>query len=68
MSVGTVSNILKRKREKEEQYESNVDGDTCRKLCKTSHVELNQSDVGFLSNTQKKKHYHELSHAPVTGP
>ena len=41
LSVGTVSNMLKRKCDVEEKYESNVDAERCRRLCKTSHNGLN---------------------------
>ena len=40
VSVGTVSNVLKRKREIEDQYEENVGDEHYRKLKKTYHEEI----------------------------
>ena len=41
ISVGNLCNMLKEKREEEEQDESIVGAERCGKLCKTSHDELN---------------------------
>ena len=54
VSVGTVSNMLKRKREIEEQYESNVGAERCRKLRKTSHDELNNLMWDFFKTCRIK--------------
>ena len=61
VSVGTVSNMLKRKREIEEQYESNVDAERCRKLRKTSHDELNNLMWDFFQTCRRKN-------IPMSGP
>ncbi len=50
VSLGTVSNLLKRKCEIEEQFEENVSGDRCRKLRKTDHEGAEQFNVGVFSN------------------
>ena len=50
VSVGTVSNMLKRKREIEEQYEANVGAERYRKLRKTNHEELNNLMREFFSD------------------
>ena len=61
VSVGTVSNMLKRKREIEEQYESNVGAERCRKLRKTSHDELNNLMWDFFQTCRRKN-------IPMSGP
>ena len=61
VSVGTVSNVLKRKREIVEQYEENVDDERCRKMKKTNHEELNNLMWDFFQACRRKN-------IPLSGP
>ena len=58
---GTVSNVLKRKREIVEQYEENVDDERCRKMKKTNHEELNNLMWDFFQACRHKN-------IPLSGP
>ena len=54
ISIGTVSNVLKRKRELEKQFEENVNGERCRKLRKTANDEVNHMMWEFFQSCRRK--------------
>ena len=54
ISIGTVSNVLKRKRELEKQLEENVNGARCRKLRKTANDEVNHMMWEFFQSCRRK--------------
>ncbi|XP_063610438.1 tigger transposable element-derived protein 4-like [Penaeus indicus] len=61
VSLGTVSNLLKRKREIEELYEENVSKERCRKLRKTEHEQVNELMWDFFRECRRKN-------LPLSGP
>ena len=61
VAVGTVSNILKRKREIEDLYEDNVGEERYRKLRKTEHEQINELMWQFFQECRRKN-------VPLSGP
>ena len=61
VSTGTVSNLLKRKKEIEEQYEENVSVERIRKNREINHDQLNKLMWVFFQSCRQKN-------IPVSGP